>query len=394
MKRSLLILFFLTIIGNNPKAQGIWSVKSPLPGQGRMSDLTFTLDSLAYMGLGYNAELWCYNSVMDKWSQKGSFPGLGRSNAFCFSIGNAAFYGGGSISDSAINDFWKYNAASDSWQQLNNLPAANPQVYGFAAGNRGFILSGTGVYEYSILSGDWTMKSGFPGPPRKYSSVVVIDNKAFLAFGDDGTYGGLDELWQYDIINNTWTQKKNCPVPRFSAYGFGLNHKGYFGGGYRHWYGSDLSDFYEYDPSANTWASMPPAGGTYASVGFDINHKTGYYGFGNVTCHIGGCNPLNFLKAFDPENTSPLQINKINKTLSNYITFNNPVIGELEIKAVSEFHSDCKLQIKSLDGRIVKEFDFSLNKSEIIRLNIAEGVYLLSLELNNARLTEKLIVFN
>src|ERR1035437_7222403 len=84
---------------------------------------------------------------------------------------------------------------------------------------------------------------------------------------------------------NTWAQKNdmgytapNGPTARYSAVGFSIGTKGYIGTGYD---GSLKNDFWEYDPSSNTWIQKANFGGTarYFAVGFSIGTK-GYIGTG------------------------------------------------------------------------------------------------------------------
>jgi hypothetical protein len=90
----------------------------------------------------------------------------------------------------------------------------------------------------------------------------------------------LNDFYEYDPSSNTWAQKANFTGnPRMGAFGFALGNLGYVG------MGCDNSvfytDFYEYNPSGNSWnqkASFPGAGRAYGA-GFGIQ-QSGFVGCG------------------------------------------------------------------------------------------------------------------
>lgn len=106
-----------------------------------------------------------------------------------------------------------------------------------------------------------------------------IGSKGYVGLGDDGN-NVFSDFWEYDPSTDTWTQKANFPgVARTTAVGFSSDTKGYVGCG-------DASpglkkDFWEYDPISNTWTQKANFGGTARSDanGFFIGGK-GYIGVG------------------------------------------------------------------------------------------------------------------
>ena len=89
------------------------------------------------------------------------------------------------------------------------------------------------------------------------------------------------EFWEYDPSSNTWTQKANFGgLPRLKAVGFSIGTLGYIGTGDGS-FGVFYNDFWQYDPSSNTWTQKANFGGTarMEAVGFSIGTQ-GYIGTG------------------------------------------------------------------------------------------------------------------
>ncbi|WP_167021142.1 kelch repeat-containing protein [Chitinophaga sp. Cy-1792] len=130
--------------------------------------------------------------------------------------------------------------------------------------------------------GNWIKRSEFEGVARSAAASFVIDNKAYVGTGYDGT-NRLQDFWVYDVDQNQWTQKAVFPgVGRNNASGFAAAGMGYVGVGYDGL--NKLQDFYQYNPTANTWARKADFGGTarYGAVGFALKDQgyiaTGYDG--------------------------------------------------------------------------------------------------------------------
>ena len=79
---------------------------------------------------------------------------------------------------------------------------------------------------------------------RKQTSVVVlvkhavsftIGNKGYVGTGTDATKSYRKDFWEYDPTTNTWTRKADFGgVSRFTAVGFSIGTKGYIGTGTSH----------------------------------------------------------------------------------------------------------------------------------------------------------------
>jgi len=140
-------------------------------------------------------------------------------------------------------------------------------------------------------------RSQYEGVARSSAASFVIDNKAYVGTGYDGTER-LQDFWVYDVDQNQWTQVTSFPgVARNGAVGMAMAGKGYVGTGYDGL--NKLNDFYEYDPAANAWTAKAPFPGTarYGAVAFAGN------GAGYIATGYDG-NWLNDMYAYNPASDS------------------------------------------------------------------------------------------
>ena len=117
-----------------------------------------------------------------KWIQKANYPGTAVTNPIAFSINGKIYVGMGGTGYDYKHDFWEYNPTTDKWTQKKSSPSAKE-------------YNGT-MYEYRNLC------------------HFVSNNKGYVI-----AYNGYDGdcLWEYNALNDTWTEKMKCPVPPNTA---------------------------------------------------------------------------------------------------------------------------------------------------------------------------------
>lgn len=136
--------------------------------------------------------------------------------------------------------------------------------------------------------GNWISRSSLEGVARGEAVSFVIDNKAYIGTGYDGT-NRLKDFWYYDQPSNSWTQVADLPgAARSSAVGFAAGGLGFVATGYDGI--NKLNDLWEYDPAGDAWNPRPAFSGTarYGATAFSIGNK------GYITCGYDG----NYLKDF------------------------------------------------------------------------------------------------
>ncbi len=231
----------------------------------------------------------------DIWTQKANFGGGKRYGAVGFTIGNKGYIGTGKSDFSSYHDdFWEYNPLTNTWTQKANFGGGTrAYAVGFSIGDKGYIGIGKSdfssyhddFWEYNPSTNIWTQKANFGGGTRNGAVGFSIGNKGYIGTGSSSGYDYYNDLWEYIPSTNTWTQKANFRGgKRAGAVGFAIGNKGYIGtgNGYDSYSHSYRNDFWEYNPSTDTWTQKANFGGGESenAVGFSIGDK-GYIGTGD-----------------------------------------------------------------------------------------------------------------
>jgi N-acetylneuraminic acid mutarotase len=291
----------------------VWKQLSNVGGIGRFHAVGFALNGLGYIGTGYTGALplkdfWEYNPYSDVWSQRADFGGTARLGSFCLAIGTKAYVGTGYAGEGAdAIDFWEYNPALNEWTKkaddIGTIGRFGAST--FVINGKGYVGTGdwggvtNNFWEYSPTTISWAGITPFAGTARKEAVGFSINGKGYVGTGvDNGDYYKKD-FWEYDPANNSWTRKADFPgLARSSAVGFAIGNKGYIGAGATkngtNW--TFYSDFWEYDPSTNSWRQIEDfAGGVrFRPVAFVIGNKA-YVGTG-----ISSTSTCNDLWEFSP----------------------------------------------------------------------------------------------
>jgi len=128
-----------------------------------------------------------------------------------------------------------------------------------------------------LLQTPKTRKADFGGTARYYATGFSIGAKGYIGTGAEGGGGPYTkDFWEYDPTTNTWTRKADFGgTARYGAVGFSIGTKGYLGTG------ADVNnpvkkDFWGYDPTTNTWTQeVDFVTDTHFAAGFSI----GTYGY-------------------------------------------------------------------------------------------------------------------
>jgi N-acetylneuraminic acid mutarotase len=292
--------------GQYDPATNTWSQKAAFPGLG--GHIGFTLGGKGYMTSG--SSFLQYDPVTDTWAQMANYPAASSTSpSTALSIGSKGYLGGGRffVGTGYTNVFYEYDPATNAWTRKADLP--DPLGQGgrsgdvaFSIGNKGYWGTGSNdqdfahptflndFWEYDPAIDTWTQKANFGGAVRSGAVGFSIGNMGYIGTGEgalqsDGvTHSFYKDFWQYDPAGDTWTQKADfAGGNRVGAVGFNILGNGYIGAGTA---GScnvcstvAASDFWQYDPAADTWMSIAgfAAPAMQSAISFGIGGK-GYIG--------------------------------------------------------------------------------------------------------------------
>jgi N-acetylneuraminic acid mutarotase len=311
MNKTCFILLSVLLITNCQKEDdrninGNWIRIADFGGEGKRGSASFTIGSDAYIvsGMGNSfvpdKQVWKYNATSDKWTKMKEFGGLPFIEGTAFSIGQKGYVCLGSQNNSsgAIKDLWEYDPQEDMWTKKSEFPGTpRSGIVSIIAGEKAYIFGGSSVeglqkdvWEYDPANDKWTQKTDFPGTGKFLPTIFQIDNKIYFGLGGiaGSTFNGSKDFWEYDIQNDSWTQKSDFPgSARGYAIGYSLNNKGYLCAGLLGILnnGNVLSlekDLWEYNPSDDSWVKLQDLPGSARSMctGFVIGDDL-YIGIGS-----------------------------------------------------------------------------------------------------------------
>ncbi len=202
-------------------------------------------------------------------------------------------FGGDNGCKAIINEFWAYNKDNSEWEkkELDNPP---PRVKHSAAvkDNKMIIFFGgspsgllSDIWQYDILTNSWEeLPSGGAGTPeaRKGCTASVMGNKVVIVGGETAS-GLTDEVWAFDLGDYTWEQKASY-IGTVTGHAASVYNNTLFVFG-----GSDppsfRNDMWSYDLRSNSWS--------YVNAGGSIPDESAYFGYsssGQYFYIVGGNN--------------------------------------------------------------------------------------------------------
>lgn len=165
---------------------------------------------------------------------------------------------------------WQFNTVTHTWTQKHDFPGtATYGTTGFAINGYGYLVNGwdsTGsghgpdtTWQYNPATDSWTAMAPFPGSTRYTTGSFVLNGKAYIFCGFSPY---VNDMWCFDPVANSWSQKAGFPgSARQAMVAFAIGNTGYAGmGATGDGMGSYFieSDWYKYDPAADTWAALNP----------------------------------------------------------------------------------------------------------------------------------------
>ncbi len=206
---------FFTACGSSDDTWGDWGKSTEFGGIPRVGAVSFTINNVAYVGLGYNAEMttikvkelkdfWKFEN--GSWVQIADFPGDPRYNAVAFVVGNKAYVGTGykatrqDQTEEYFKDFYVFDATTGTWDPtpITTFPGVpRRDAIAFSIGNKGYVGTGgtdanitvSDIYSYDPSTGVWA-NTNFSGDARRGAVSFVIGNEAIVCLGGTTMSGG------------------------------------------------------------------------------------------------------------------------------------------------------------------------------------------------------------
>lgn len=226
---------------------GAWDKIGDFAGIPRDGAVSFVIDNKAYVGTGYNyfgnkflTDFWKYDPSSDSWYPVAPFPGAGRSGAVAFTLNGKGYVGTGynilNGSTNPLSDFWQFDptvGATGKWTRVADFGHSKTQL-------------------------DTTVSA------RYGAAAFTVKNRAFVGWGEDINQYDYKDLWEYDAVNNVWTQVPDAGSKRVYPFAFVIDDIAYVGGGYDPAGGNSFPvDFNRFDVSklnpdgtGSPWSSL------------------------------------------------------------------------------------------------------------------------------------------
>ena len=392
------LLLFITILQiNSIKAQ--WIQRSNFPGEFRVKSTSFTLNNKIYVigGFGNSGatlkDVWQYDIATDTWLQKNDFAGAERYAAIAFVVDGNAYVGTGGNDNGYLDDLWRYNESSDTWTTRTGLPAGSAQhenqrreSWSFVVGNKAYLGGGDGfvfgpnsttniafydIWEYNPITNTWTQKSDMPDfIGRDFSIAGAINNKGYVGLGCNVDQNiNRQSFWEYDPTNDTWTSKHDFPSQfTTDANAFVLNSQLFVAGGVKFNPVTLTDQVYSYDPVSDTWTqSNAFNGGAIAGAISGFTDSAAFLGTG----YNGGLTMRHDFWEYTTLNTE----------VSNFDSDKNPIVkiypNPFSGSTTIELNKNVKaghLDILDLYGSVVSRVEINSVTTQF-NCNLASGVY-------------------
>jgi len=253
-----------------------------------------------YMPLGYDGsyrtQIVRYDVILDTWGTPIAGPaGMGSTFGFAFNLNDEIYFGGGvGGTNNFTSKTFRFNIGSSTFTPMDDAIASpNGRAYGFSfvINNIGYVGEGFGhngsayVYPTSFLSfnptlpvgSQWNIMAAYPGVGDYLQNSVSFNGLGYAGLGVKNVIGPVEQndFYEYNPTTNTWRTMTSFPGgARESSMMFTVCNSIILMGGWNRNTNTYYNDIWKFDPTAGatgTWTSL----GTNAIV---LGAKNGRYG--------------------------------------------------------------------------------------------------------------------
>lgn len=218
-------------------------------------------------------DTWTYNTTLNKWTEMHPLVSPPATNypSMCYDPdeGLMLLVGGTNY----MNDMWAYNVSIDKWILRTSASSTRWDVFPCMVydkeNQRAIIYRSNGfnyseTWTYSVTNNSWIDRTGPVAPRARFSSSMVYDdtNHLVIMFGgvNQGNNTGMNDTWILDPNTFEWTQRTPALSPP-GRYGHSMCSDSsrsslLLFGGYNQ--SQRLEDTWEFNASDNTWTNITP----------------------------------------------------------------------------------------------------------------------------------------
>ena len=240
-------------------------------------------------------------NAQDSWYQVDSINGAPRAAATAFTVGQYAYVATGLEEYGFRRKVNSYNYFQNDWDNETSLGGDNGQglerasaiSFSSEINQKGYVGLGqtetvaymNDLWEFDPIANTWTQKANFIGSPRRQAVAFTLqsNNLAYVGTGQDAS-GLTKDFYTYNASTNTWTQIQDFPgLARRGAVAYSGENHGFLGTGAG---AVLLNDFWMYDATLDTWIQKAPFPGSPRSGAVawtpdsGIDHPLGYIALG------------------------------------------------------------------------------------------------------------------
>ncbi|MPM14219.1 N-acetylneuraminate epimerase [bioreactor metagenome] len=288
-----------------------------------------------------------YDSSTDTWATLASMPTPRWGFETEVIDGKIYGIGGWGIGGTPVTSTEVYDPSTDTWTVLAPMSVAQGDDFQtevidgkiYAIGSDGTCTSSTGVYDPSTDT--WTILSAMP-TARTAFQTEVINGKIYVLGGYSGSAHNSDmkplsSTEVYDPSTDTWTTLPPLITPRCFFQTEVIDGKIYALGGWNVnvWdsEGKTLSSIEVYDPSTNTWTTLAPMSTTRCWLQTEVIDGEIYAIGGEGIIDGIDYTPISSTEVYDPSTDTWTTLASMSK--SKCFLFNSEVIDKV-IYAIDE----------------------------------------------------------
>jgi len=248
---------------------------------------------------GYSTKIVKYDVSTNTWGTPINGPaGMGPTFGFAFNLNDEIYFGGGVGGGWAFaSTVYKFNIGSSTFTPMDNVinsPIGRSYGFSFAINGKGYVGEGFGgngsaasmaltptfvKFDPTQASGSqWSTMTPYPGLGEYLQAATSLNGFGYAGLGCTNIispYVEQTDFYQYNPTSNTWTAMSSFPgTARECAMLFPVCNKIILMGGYNRVTNAYYNDIWSFDPTIGATGTWTPLG-TNAIV---LGAQNGRYG--------------------------------------------------------------------------------------------------------------------